>query len=58
MEQDVGPRTQISVKAKLATRRAKKPLSVRYAEVLRLRQIVLQAQSEKNNPEIDRHTSN
>jgi hypothetical protein len=57
MERDVRPRTQTSVKTKLGTRRATKPLSVRYAEVLRLRQIILQVQSEKNIPEIDRHIS-
>ena len=53
----MGPRTQSSVKTKHGTRRATKPLSVRYAEVLELRQIILQVQSEKKIPEIDRHTS-
>ena len=32
----------------------RKPLSVRYAEVLRLRQAVLQALSEGKRPQVDR----
>jgi hypothetical protein len=36
---------------------SKKPLSVRYAEVLRLREAIIQTQAGTKQPKPDRHTS-
>jgi hypothetical protein len=36
---------------------SRKPLSVRYAEVLRLREAIMQTQSGTKQPKPDRHTS-